>query len=148
MCTAVAMFAQQVDAAGTHAPPEQVGARQVFLCGVRVRDELVLELARLVDDDGLAGRLENAYGREVKVLGPTVPEREHIIRALVDPPPGLEELRGVLLPNTSDASARGWFERQLGAVRTPRDSGLRPPRPQGSAGGHTCRSGTGDGASK
>jgi hypothetical protein len=118
------------------------------LCGVRVRDELVLELARLVDDDGLAGRLENAYGREVKVLGPTVPERKHIIRALVDPPPGLEELRGVLLPNTSDASARGWFERQLGAVRTPRDSGLRPPRPQASAGGHTCRSGTGDGASK
>jgi hypothetical protein len=58
----------------------------------------VLELARLVDDDGLAGRLENAYGREVKVLGPTVPERFHIIRALVDPPPGLEELGGVLLP--------------------------------------------------
>ena len=35
-----------------------------------IRDELVLELARLVDDAELAGRLEDAYGREVKVLGP------------------------------------------------------------------------------
>jgi hypothetical protein len=28
----------------------------------------VLELARLVDDPELAGKLEDAYGREVKVL--------------------------------------------------------------------------------
>ena len=32
-----------------------------------------------------------------KVLALTIPERETIIRALDDPPPGLEELRGVLL---------------------------------------------------
>jgi hypothetical protein len=33
----------------------------------------------------------------VNVFALTIPERETIIRALVDPPPGLEELRGVLL---------------------------------------------------
>ena len=62
-----------------------------------VRDDLILELARLVDDDALANRLESAYGRDVKVLALDIPERETIIRALEDPPPGLEELRGVLL---------------------------------------------------
>ncbi len=31
------------------------------------------------------------------VLGLSIAERETIIRALDDPPPGLEELRGVLL---------------------------------------------------
>jgi hypothetical protein len=97
VCTAVAVFAQQVDAAGTHAPREHVYARRVFLAGVPVRDELVLELARLVDDDALGSRLEDAYGRMVKVFALTIPERETIIRALDDAPPGLEELRAVLL---------------------------------------------------
>jgi hypothetical protein len=62
-----------------------------------IRDELVLELARLVDNDDLGTRLETAYGRMTKVLALTIPERETIIRALDDPPPGLEELRAVLL---------------------------------------------------
>ena len=69
----------------------------MFVAGIPIRDELILELGRLVDDDELATRLENAYGREVKVLGLSIPERETIIRALDDPPPGLEELRGVLV---------------------------------------------------
>jgi hypothetical protein len=69
----------------------------MHLAGVPVRDELVLELARLVDDEELANKLERAYGREVKVLALDIPERETILRALDDPPPGLEELRGVLL---------------------------------------------------
>jgi hypothetical protein len=34
----------------------------MHLAGVPVRDDLVLELARLVDDDHLARRLEDAYG--------------------------------------------------------------------------------------
>jgi hypothetical protein len=55
------------------------------------------KLARLVDDPELAEKLEDAYGREVTVLALTIPERETIIRALDDPPAGLEELRGVLL---------------------------------------------------
>ena len=68
----------------------------MHLAGVPLRDELVLELASLVDDD-LGSRLETAYGRMTKVLALTIPERETIIRALDDPPAGLEELRAVLL---------------------------------------------------
>jgi hypothetical protein len=69
----------------------------MHLAGVPLRDEAVLELARLVDDDALSARLETAYGRVTKVLGLTIPDRETIIRALDNPPPGLEELRAVLL---------------------------------------------------
>ena len=76
---------------------EHVYARAVYLAGIPVRDDLILELARLVDDDLLADKFESAYGREVKVLGLDIPERETNIRALEDPPAGLEELRGVLL---------------------------------------------------
>ena len=57
----------------------------------------MLELARLVDDPDLAGRPEDAFGRMVRVFALTIRDRETIIRALDDPPPGLEELRGVLL---------------------------------------------------
>lgn len=69
----------------------------MFLAGIPVRDDLVLELARLVDDPELAIRLEDCYGRDVKVLGLDIPERETIIRALKDPPVGLEELRAVVV---------------------------------------------------
>ena len=67
------------------------------LAGVPVRDQAVLELARLVDDPDLADRLETAYGRETKVLALTIPERETILAALEDAPADLAELRGVLL---------------------------------------------------
>ena len=69
----------------------------MFLAGIPVRGDLILELARLVDDDALAERLEDAYGRDVQILGLDIPERETIIRALEDPPAGLEELRAALL---------------------------------------------------
>lgn len=69
----------------------------MFLAGLPIREDLILALARLVDDEALAERLESAYGRDVKVLGLDIAERETIIRALDDPPPGLEELRAVLL---------------------------------------------------
>ncbi len=69
----------------------------MFVAGIPIRDDLILELARLGDDDHLAERLESAYGRDVKILGLSIPERETIIRALEDPPAGLEDLRGVLL---------------------------------------------------
>lgn len=67
------------------------------LTGIRVRDELVLQLARLVDDTLLAERLEDAYRRDAKELGLEIHEREQILRALDDPPDGLTELRAVLL---------------------------------------------------
>jgi hypothetical protein len=45
------------------------------LAGIPIRDDLILELARLVDDPELANKLEDAYRREVKVLALTIPER-------------------------------------------------------------------------
>jgi hypothetical protein len=41
---------------------------RVFVAGIPVRDELILELARLVDDAELADRLEDRYRREVKMM--------------------------------------------------------------------------------
>lgn len=61
----------------------------MFLAGIPVRDDLILELARLVDDDALATRLEDCYGRDVKLMVLDIPERPTIICALEDPPPGL-----------------------------------------------------------
>jgi hypothetical protein len=57
----------------------------------------MLELARLVDDDELAERLERAYSNRIRVLGLDLPEQAWILAALEDPPAGLEELRAVLL---------------------------------------------------
>ena len=69
----------------------------MFLAGIPIRDELVLELARLVDDPNLADRLETGYARDTRVLALTIPEREAVLVALDDTPDGLEELRAVLL---------------------------------------------------
>jgi hypothetical protein len=69
----------------------------VMLAGIPVNDDLVLELARMVDDDELAERLEDAYRRGVKILALDFRDRDSIIAALDDPPAGLAELRGVLL---------------------------------------------------
>ena len=71
------------------------------LRGVPLRDELVLELARLVDDDELGSRLETAYGRMTKVLALTIAERETIIQALDDPPPGSRSSVPCCYVNTS-----------------------------------------------
>ena len=78
----------------------------IMLAGIPVRDELLLELARLVDEPQLAERLETTWSRETRVLGLTVPERETVLVALDDPPAGLEELRAVLLREHTDR-ARG-----------------------------------------
>lgn len=77
----------------------------MMLAGIAVRDALILELARLVDDNALADKLEDCYRREVKVLTLDITERETIIRALEDPPAGLEELRGVLLQRSGGGGA-------------------------------------------
>jgi len=79
----------------------------MHLAGIPVRDELILELARMVDDPELADRLESAYGREVKVLGLDIPERETIIRALEDPPPGARGTPRGAAPRARVAVARG-----------------------------------------
>lgn len=69
----------------------------MHLAGIPIRDEGVLELARLVDDPLLADKLGAAHSREVKILALTIPERETIFAALQDAPPDLTELRCVLL---------------------------------------------------
>ena len=72
----------------------------MMLAGIPVRDQDVLELARLLRDadfDETAETLENAYDVECNVLALTIPDREAIVRALDDPPERLSELRGVLL---------------------------------------------------
>ena len=71
-----------------------------MLAGIPIPDRDVLELVRLLREtgfDGTAGRLEDAYDLQTRVLARTVPEREQILYALDDPPDGLAELRSVLL---------------------------------------------------
>jgi hypothetical protein len=75
----------------------------VFVAGIPVRDEAILELARLVEDAGLADKLETAYGRETKVLALTIAERETIIRALVDARPALRSFAPSSYASTSPA---------------------------------------------
>jgi hypothetical protein len=69
----------------------------MFLAGIPIRDELVLEVARLVADPELAAKLERAVDRDVSVLALTVDERHAILAALgPHPPPGLRDLRATL----------------------------------------------------
>jgi hypothetical protein len=79
----------------------------MHLAGIPVRDQAILDLARLVDDPLLADKLESAHGREVKVLGLEISERMTILAALEDPPPDLAELRGVLLRELEWRRAEG-----------------------------------------
>lgn len=69
----------------------------MFLAGIPIPNALVLELAHLVDDEDLEMRLRGALARDVKILGLTVEERGTVVRALDDPPAGLEPLRATLL---------------------------------------------------
>ena len=68
----------------------------MYVAGLPIPGPDVLELARLVDGDPLADRLESAYGRDVRVFGLDVRERELLLRTL-DDPAALAELRAVLL---------------------------------------------------
>ena len=69
----------------------------MFLASLAISNRLVLELARTVGDEELETRLRSALAHDVKVLALEIDERELILRALEDPPAGLEELRAVLL---------------------------------------------------
>ena len=71
-----------------------------MLAGIQVRDEDVLELARLLHDavfDDTAGALVVALEAEQEFVALSIQDREAILRALEDPPDGLTQLRGVLL---------------------------------------------------
>jgi hypothetical protein len=82
----------------------------MLLAGVPVPDRLVLTLAHLLRDAELymsADRLETACNEETEALALTVAERDDILRVLVDCPPGLGELRAVLLQEEAWRSREG-----------------------------------------
>jgi Flp pilus assembly pilin Flp len=92
----------------------------VFVAGIPVRDEAVLELARLVDDPELAAKLEENYSRGTNVLALTIAERSTILAAFEDPPADLAELRGVLLRELA------WLRSEGLASRAPPPQGVAP----------------------
>ena len=72
----------------------------IYLAGLPIPARLVLELARVLRDTELvdtAERFEGAYDRQARIVALEVSDREGILRALEDPPAGLEELRAVQL---------------------------------------------------
>ena len=69
----------------------------VFLAGVPIPSSLVLELATLVRDPALADKLERSVNRDLIVIGLDDDERTSVLKALGDPPPGLEDVRETLL---------------------------------------------------
>ena len=72
----------------------------MYVAGVRVRDEDVLSLARMLYDadfDDTAEALVVALEAEQGIVGLSIEDREAIVSTLDDPPEGLCELRGVLL---------------------------------------------------
>ena len=78
--------------------PVYVG--QMLLAGVPVPDRLVLQLAghlRAAGSHSIATRLEHACDTHVKLFALLIAERRSILAVLADCPPGLGELRAVLL---------------------------------------------------
>jgi hypothetical protein len=72
----------------------------MYVAGVRIRDEDVLDLARLLHDAGFddtAEALVVALEAEEGIVGLSIEDRQAILPTLDDPPVGLAKLRGVLL---------------------------------------------------
>jgi hypothetical protein len=79
-------------------PRRQHPPTAIVLAGIPARREHVAWIANELDNDPTARRLRDALERDVRILGLDVAERdEAIIRALDEPPAGLEELRATLL---------------------------------------------------
>ena len=80
----------------------------MFLAGISIRDELVLEVAALVDDTQLAAKLGRAVDRDISVLALTLQERLRILESLgASPPAGLESLRDALVREVGWRRAAG-----------------------------------------
>jgi hypothetical protein len=69
----------------------------LMLRGVSISYTLVQELATMLWDRELAGRLEHAVENETRLLAIDDEEVDSILHVLTDVPAGLEALRGVLL---------------------------------------------------
>jgi hypothetical protein len=86
---------------------------RMFLAGIPVRSQLILELAATVDDEDLGQKLRSALANGITLLGLDVPERETILRALEECPEGLGELRASCYRSTSGGSGKGSRSRLL-----------------------------------
>ena len=79
----------------------------MYLAGLRIPDEDVRELIRLVDEP-TRSLLEKSLALDGEVVALTIEDRERILWALDDVrTDGLAELRGVLLQAKPHASHRG-----------------------------------------
>jgi type II secretory pathway component PulJ len=84
---------------GTGNGGEVTRAASIMLAGVPMRDQDVLELARLLRDAGFDDTPRRSSSRW-RLNRQSLPSRfriERILRSLQDPPKGVAELRGVLL---------------------------------------------------
>ena len=80
----------------------------MFLAGIDLPTEAVLELARMVDDEVLAMKLRSAVVEDDKLIALETEERQTILRALEGPSPsGFEDLRATLLQEHERRRAGG-----------------------------------------
>ena len=79
----------------------------MLLMGVPLAPSLLLNLADLLDDEGLAEQLRDAHERRIIAFDLEPEEAEAILSVIDDPPPGLEELRAVLLREIEPRRAAG-----------------------------------------
>jgi hypothetical protein len=80
----------------------------VFLAGIAIPNDRVLELARLVDDADLAARLNQAVVEDDKVVALETHERRSILLALEHAPEaGFDDLRSTLLQEGQRRRAGG-----------------------------------------
>ena len=87
----------------------------MHLSGVAVRTDQVRLLARLLDGDDLAAKLELAVKNKNDLVALSPSDRERIVDVLPDPPPsGLAELRSILVKQLKQARDR---ERQASRSR-------------------------------
>ena len=82
----------------------------MFLAGVPVSNANVLVLATLLKDDELVSKLENAVKRDLIVITLDVDEQAAALKALSNPPEGLEAVREKLV------AEHAWRDRQRGRL--------------------------------
>ena len=84
-----------------------VASPHMLLMGVPLAPSLVLDLADLLGEEGLGRQLRDAHERRVIAFDLEPAEAEAILSVIDDPPPGLEELRAVLLREIEPRRAAG-----------------------------------------
>jgi hypothetical protein len=109
----------------------------MMLAGLFVRPELVRELAELVYEP-TASVLELALDRKIAVVALTIEDRERILRALDDPPPGSRSFAACCFASTSGGCMRGWSSCAWSLIRHTVAQGSRLTAPCLLIGGARC----------